>query len=217
MATEAERIRQEIAATRAELARDVDRLAQHSAPRGLTGWVTSRLRTVKDHTIGSSERAASTVAGAASGLAEGLHHAGEGAAETLHEVGEALQQAPRQVARATQGSPIGVGLIAFGGGMLAAALIPETEAERRVAREVAEHAGPIVAPLREGGRAVGADVREAVGAAGDQVRTVAAEAVGHVQSVAAEGVEEVRTAASDGVSDVRAAVPATPEQVRRDT
>lgn len=228
MATKAERIRQEIASTRAELARDVERLAHQTDPRPLAARVMSRLRRVKDRTIGPAEQAASTVA-------DQLHRAGDSAAGMVHDVGETLQQTPRKVARATEGSPIGVGLIAFGGGMLAAALIPETEAERRAAHQLSEHVGPIVAPLREAGHAVAGDIRDAVGEAGEQVRTAAVEAAGHVQSVAADGVAEVRSAASRGVSDTASATSdarsaatdvmyeapdrarATIEQIRRDT
>jgi hypothetical protein len=198
MATEAERIRQEIASTRAELAQDVERLAQQTSPRPLATRVMSRLRRVRESALGPAEQAASTVA-------DQLHRAGDSAAGMVHDVGETLQQTPRKVARATEGSPVGVGLIAFGGGMLAAALIPETEAERRAAHQVAERVGPIVAPLREAGQAVADDIREAVGEAGEQLRTAATQAAGHVQSVAAEGVAEVRSAASRGVSETASA------------
>jgi hypothetical protein len=232
MATEAERIRHEIATTRTELARnverlarDVERLAHQSDPGRPVGRFGSFLRRVKDRTMGSSERAASTVADAASdvtgrlqevggGVADRLHHAGQSAAETLHDVGHSVQQAAQKVTRDGQGSPVGVGLIAFGGGMLAAALIPETDAERRAAQELSERAGPIVEPLREAGRALAGDVGESVGAAGEHVRAAAAEGAAHVQSVASDGVAEVRTVASEGMADMRTAVQTGVDDVR---
>ena len=197
----------------------------------------SRLRKLKDRAIGTSEQAASAVADAATGatdrLQEGagsvahrLQRAGESAAEKLHDVGETLQQTPRQVARATQGSPTGVGLIAFGSGMLAAALIPETETERRAVHQLSEHAGPIVAPLQEAGRAVAADIRDTVEAAGEQV-------CGWLRSrqrvmfspwrpmawprctAASGGASDVRTAVSGGVDDVRSAAEESPARGRR--
>jgi hypothetical protein len=216
MATEAERIRQEIASTRAELARDVERLGHRTSTGRPAGRVVSLLRRIKDRTMGTSERAASTVADAASDVTDRLHEAGgevadrlhrasQSAVDTLHDVGHSVQDAARKVTRPDQGSPVGVGLIALGGGMLAAALIPETDAERRAAHQLSQRAAPIVEPLLEAGRALAGDVRDTVGAAGEHVRTAAVEAASHVQSAAADGAEEVRMAASGGIADVRGA------------
>jgi hypothetical protein len=238
MATEIERVRQEIATSRADLARDVDRLAHETTPGRLAGRITRGLRSLKNRTIGTSERAATTVTAAASdavdrlhsaseSAVDRLHHAGESAAGVLHDAGESLQRAPKKVAQATQGSPIGVGLIAFGAGMLAAALVPETEAERRAAQQVAEYAGPVVAPLEPAGRALASDVRDTVSAAGEQVRTAAVEAATHVQAAAREGAHEVgasaaagasglRSAAGDAVHDASDRAQTIAEQVRRD-
>jgi hypothetical protein len=250
MAKEIERVRQEIASTRADLARDVDRLAHETAPGRLTGRLTRGLRSLKNRTIGTSERAAATVTATASDAVDRLHSAGEGVADRLHSAGESvadrlhsagesaagvlhdagtsLQQAPRKVAQATQGSPIGVGLIAFGTGMLAAALVPETEAERRAAQQVAEHVGPVVAPLQEAGRALASDIGDTVAAAGGEVRTAAADAATHVQAVARQGAHEVGASAAAGAADVRTAAAdalhetsdrahTIAEQVRRDS
>jgi hypothetical protein len=221
MATETDRIRREIAATRAEAARDVERLAR----RTNAGRVGSFLRKVKDRTMGSSKRVTSTVADAASevtdrlsdaagGVSERLHRAGESAGETLHEVGDSVRQAAHKATHPEQGSPIGVGLIAFGGGLLAAALIPETEAERRAVHHLSERAGPILEPLREAGRSVAGDLRETVGATGEHVQAAAVEAVGHVRSAAADGAAKVGAAASEGVADVRTAVQTGVDDVR---
>jgi len=249
MATEIERVRQEIATSRADLARDVDRLAHETAPGRLTGRITRGLRSLKNRTIGTSERAAATVTPAASdavdrlhgagetavdrlhsageSAVDRLHQAGESAAGVLHDAGESLQKAPKKVAEATQGSPIGVGLIAFGAGMLAAALVPETEAERRAAQQVAEYAGPALAPLEPAGRALASDVRDTVAAAGEEVRAAAVEAATHVQAAAREGAHEVGASAAAGASELRSAAgdaahtasdraQTIAEQVRRD-
>ena len=238
MATEIERVRQEIATSRADLARDVDRLAHETAPGRLTGRITRGLRSLKNRTIGTSERAAATVSATASdavdrlhsageSAVDRLHQAGESAAGVLHDAGESLQKAPKKVAEATQGSPIGVGLIAFGAGMLAAALVPETEAERRAAQQVAEYAGPALAPLEPAGRALASDVRDTVAAAGEEVRAAAVEAATHVQAAAREGAHEVGASAAAGASELRSAAgdaahaasdraQTIAEQVRRD-
>jgi Protein of unknown function (DUF3618) len=186
MATEADRIRHEIEATRAELARDVDRLAEHASPARLAHRRLERLRdgvkdgvrSVRDRVIGASEEAASTVAGAAA------------------DAGAGIQQAPRKLAGVTQGSPVAVGVIAFGSGLLAAALIKETEAERRAARLAAETLGPALEPLQQAGRALADDVRASVESAAGEVRTAAIDAASGVGAAAAAGATDVRTTAT---------------------
>jgi hypothetical protein len=179
---------QEIEATRAELARDVDRLALRADPRRWLGRVMGSARSAKDRTIKASEETASALADASSGLA---HRA--------HDVGDALRQAPGTVARATGENPVGVGLIAFGGGVLAAALIPETGAERRAVHQLSQQAGPAVEPIRASGQALASDVGQTIGAASEHVRAAAVDAADHVRSAAAQGAAGVRAAANEAM------------------
>lgn len=197
MATEADRIRREIEATRAELARDVDRLAEHASPAGMARRRMERLRdgvkSVRDRVIGASEDAASTASTAASTVASTV-------AGAAADAGAGIQQVPKKLARVTQGSPVAVGVIAFGGGLLAAALIKESEAERRVARQVTDALGPALEPLQQAGRAFADDVRASVESAADEVRTTAIDAATGVGAAAAAGATDVRTSASEAAA-----------------
>jgi hypothetical protein len=194
MATEADRIRREIEATRADLARDVDRLAEHASPTRLAHRRLERLRdgvkdgvkSVRDRVIGVSEDAASTVASTVAGAAA--------------DAGAGLQQAPKKLARVTQGSPVAVGVIAFGGGLLAAALIKESEAERRAARLAAEALGPALEPLQQAGRAFADDVRASVESAAGEVRAAAIDAASGVGAAAASGATDVRASAAEAAA-----------------
>ncbi len=177
MATEADRVRHEIETTRHELARDVDRLAERVSPgrnlrRRMEG-IKGGMRSVKDRIIGVSESAAATVGDAASDVGATVKDAASDVGATVKDaasdvggtvkdVAAGVAQTPKQLARATQGNPVAVGLIAFGGGLLAATLVPETEAERRAAKQLAENMAPLVEPLQEAGRAFVADVRDSV-------------------------------------------------------
>ena len=120
MATETERLRQEITHTREDLARDVDRLAERANPGGIARRRMQRvkdgMRSLKDRVMGASEAAASTVGDAASDV-------GSTIGSTIRDAGSTVKDAPAKLASATKGSPVAVGLIAFGGGMLAAAYV----------------------------------------------------------------------------------------------
>ena len=189
MATEADRLKREIDATRQELARDVGRLADHAArpiARRRMARVRDGLTSLKDKVIGVSEEAVSTVSDAAGDVGS--------------TVGATVSKAPQKLADATKGSPVAVGLIAFGSGLLAAALVPESDAERRVARQVSENLGPITEPLQQAGRAFAADVRTSVETAAGEVRTAAVDAASSVGAVAAAGASEVRMTAVDAAA-----------------
>ncbi len=179
MATQSDRIRDEILQTRRELAEDVDRLADRANPKRVVsrGWegVKDGARSVKDKVMGVSESAASSLADAASSLGDRASNLGD----TASDVGDSLRRAPKQLVRTAQGNPLAVGVIAFGGGMLAAALIPVTEAERRVGEQIAEHRDDLVEPLREAGREMRAELGDAVRAATAEVKSTAQDAVTH--------------------------------------
>jgi hypothetical protein len=184
MAKEADRLVREIEATRKDLVRDVDRLTEHASPTRLVGRRLERMRegmrSLKDRVIGVSEDAASTVA----------------------DVGGAVHEAPKKLAKVAQGSPVGVGLIAFGGGMLAAALIPESPAERRAVRQLSENLAPVLEPLQEAGRALAGDVRSTVETAAGEVRSTAADSAGEIRAAAVDAAGVVRTAIATGATDV---------------
>lgn len=172
MATQAERIRTEIDATREELAHDIDRLADRTSPSRIAHrrWdaVKSKVGNVKDRVMGVSEDAASEVSGRASDLADNV------------------REAPDMVARQTRGNPVAAGLIAFGAGLLAASLLPETDAERRIGRTVGEHADELLEPLKETGRQIASEVGETVKDASREVGETAKEAASNTSARARE-------------------------------
>jgi gas vesicle protein len=186
MVTESDRIRADIQATRHELASDVDRLADRTNPKRIARrrWngVKESVRSVRDKVMGVSESAYSTVSDAAS------------------DVGDTVREAPHRLARTAQGNPLAVGVIAFGGGMLAAALIPETDAERRLGHEIVDHSEQLVEPLREASREIGSGLGESVRDAADQVKETAQEAMSHT-------VEQAKESGESTVAEVRQTTP----------
>jgi len=186
MATESDQIKADIQATRYELASDVDRLADRTSPKRIARrrWsaVKDGARSVKDRVMGVSEHAYDTVTDAAS------------------DVGDTVRETPQRLARTARGNPLAVGVIAFGGGMLAATLIPETDAERRLGHEIIDHSEQLVEPLREAGREVGSDLGESVREAAEQVKSTAMEAASHT-------VEQVKESGQSATAEVRPIAP----------
>lgn len=189
MVEEPERIRDDIEVTRAELARNVDRLADRTNPARMAQrrWegVKGKVRGVSERVMGAPTNAVSSTresAGAAADRARELAtETGDRARAAAADVAGTVRQAPGRVARQTQGSPVAAGLIAFGVGLLAASLMPATDAERRAGQELRDRAPDLLEPVREPLAESAQQLREDLGGsvrdAADEVRGTAKEAV----------------------------------------
>jgi len=109
---------------------------------------------------------------------------------------EQARRAPDMVVEQTQGNPLAAGLIAFGGGLLFASLLPPTEAEQRVAGKVREQTEPLQDELVRAGQAVGEDLKSSAQDAAEQVKQRAAEATSTVG-------DDVRTSAGELTQEAR--------------
>jgi gas vesicle protein len=179
--TESDRIRAEIAATRSDLADDVSALADRTSPKRMAQrrWdsVKTGTQSVRDKVMGASAEAKETVSDKAS------------------DVASAVRDMPQAVTRQAQGSPIGAGLIAFGVGLVAAALIPETRQERRLGAQVADRAGEVMEPVRALASDLGDDIKSSASQAaselGQATKDAAADAAEQTKHSAQSAKEEI--------------------------
>nr|WP_062332010.1 DUF3618 domain-containing protein [Herbidospora sakaeratensis] len=155
-------LKRDIERTRAEIARDVDRIGEHTSPRQImrrrTEGIRTTTRTIKERVMGTTGHAAGTVQ------------------DNLAEAGETLRNTPHQAMRGTRGNPLAAGLVAFGVGALAAALIPESRAEKRAAAQVGKYVQPVVDQMRDSAQSLGHEVKETAQQAAEKVRQTAGEA-----------------------------------------
>jgi uncharacterized protein YjbJ (UPF0337 family) len=216
MAQEPDRIRDEIANTRAELTRDVDRLADKASPKRVA---QRRWTSVKEKVMGSPSDSSSYGGGhsathtgkdkasqlgdvakdkadAVKGKASEL---GDRAGDVAHSAAESVKAAPQKVAQQTQGNPIAAGVIAFGVGLLAASLIPPTEFEKRAGQQIKDNAGDLTEKVKETAQEMKDDlsgtVQEAVGQVKETAKDAAATTRGEVKSSAKGAAEDAKQAA----------------------
>jgi uncharacterized protein YjbJ (UPF0337 family) len=149
VAEEPDRLRQNIENTRAALTRDVDLLTEKASPRQAA---RRRWTSIREKVMGSAEHGKHAVGDTTSAAAGTMREAAGTVQEKAHDVGDAVRSAPQAVATQTQGNPLAAGIIAFGVGMLAATLIPVTEAERRAGQELKEHSGDLTNRIKETAR-----------------------------------------------------------------
>jgi gas vesicle protein len=178
MGKSASEVRSEIQDTRQEMSETIDAIADRTSPgrmiqrrrqRMSDGW-----RSVRDRVMGRAQDTSRSATDSAHGIAGSTR-------ETAGSVVEGARQAPDKIVEQTQGNPIAAGLIAFGGGLLVASLLPPSEAEQRVAGRVVDKAQPVRDELQRAGEEVADDLRSSAQQGAEHVKQRASEAAGTVQ------------------------------------
>lgn len=202
MGTSPDQLTTEIDQTRANLADDVDRLAEHTSPRRIVRRRTERIRgaarTARDRVMGSApdkDRAQDTA-----------REVGQTARDKAEQATEAVRTAPRQARQQVEGNPLAAGLIAFGVGALAATLLPGSETERQGARRLQEHGGDTVESVKEAvtesADKVRQDAQDAARDAGRRVGETAKDAATttgqHAKEAGGEAADRARTGNDGG-------------------
>src|SRR5689334_22184261 len=136
MGQTAEELRGRLANQRAEIGRDLDAIGDRVSPHRMVerkqAAVRQRFSDVKDRVMGSAETSV-----------DALRDAGASAAASLSDSASSVVHGTRDAA---EGNPLAVGLIAFGAGLVAAAVFPATRTER----DIAERAQPMLEKAASG-------------------------------------------------------------------
>ena len=206
MAEEPDRLRHEIEGTRASLTRDVDLLAEKTSPRQIARrrWTSVREKVMGApddtrggaHSVASSVKdAAGSVKDAAGSVKDTAGSVGDTVGEKAHQAGDAVRNAPHAVAQQTQGNPIAAGIIAFGVGLLAATLIPVTNAEQRAGQQLKDNSGELTDRVKGVAEDVGADLRSSAQDAAAHVKETAQDAAQTTKDQAASSARQTKQAA----------------------
>jgi len=99
---------------------------------------------------------------------------------------------PDAMRRQAQGSPLAAGLVAFGVGVVAAAVFPPTAAEEQLATKVMDKAEPLKERVMEAGREVAGDLKEQAVEAGKDLKASTGDAAGQVADRAKDAADDVR-------------------------
>jgi len=182
-----EQVRSDIEQTRTQLSGDVDRLVERTSPRRIaerrTARVRSAMRNTKERVMGVPSEGGQKVHEAADTARQGVQQAAGTVKEGAHQTAEAVRSAPQAAARQAQGNPVAAGLIAFGGGLLLASLLPTTPAERQAGRQIREQAGELAEPVKDVAQNLAEDGKTTLRHSAEQVREAA------VQGAQATGEE----------------------------
>lgn len=177
-------IRADIEHTRERLTEDVDQLAERASPRGMAQRRTEQLR---EAVFGMRDKVRHNGHGDGHTTRERARQAVEAAREhggqtrerlggTAEQAGGAVREAPQRVTERAQGAPLAAGLIAFGGGMLLASLLPSSRREQQAAQRLTELAEPATEAARESVQRLKADETQSAQDAVQRVKAAATDA-----------------------------------------
>ena len=184
-------IRAQIAETRSNLSGTIDELGDKVSPSQMARRQGARMRRagrgIRERIMGSTEAARDAVS------------------EGMSSVGETISDAPAAVRSQTQGSPMAAGLVAFGVGMVASALLPPSKMEAQGAAALKEQAQPLVQEATDAAREVASNLKEPLQDAAEEVKATASDAVDTVASQATSATDEVKYHAEQSTTTVRQA------------
>jgi hypothetical protein len=179
MGQSAEELRRDIERTRDDLGETFDAIGERVSPGRM---VQRRKDAVRNRFRGMAD----AVMGTAHASAEPVRN---------------LADSPQTVRRQTQGNPLAAGLIAFGGGLLLATLLPATKQETRAASALQDHMEPIKERALEAGQEIKdnlqGSVQDAVASVKDTAMSAADEVKGEAGSATSAVGEQAKSAARE--------------------
>jgi hypothetical protein len=204
-------LKREVERTRADLSSNVDTLADRVNPARVARRRTESIRQsavgIKERVMGSATEALQTTQHSVSTRSAAVASSvGESTASLGSSVSDAAQRAPDQIRAGTQGSPLAAGLIAFGAGMLAAALFPASQTETQAANALRENAD-LLEPAKEA-------LTESVQQVKENLAPAAKESAQHVKDSAAAAVSTTTDQAKQSGSELAGQVKDTTGDLR---
>lgn len=189
MGQSAEELRQEIAATRADLGDTMDAIGDRVSPGRVIerrkNRMTNGLRTAKERIFGTASNATGAVTGSAGSAVD------------------TVRSAPETARGQAQGNPLLAGAIAFGAGFAIAAAVPPSKTEEEAAGKVMDKVEPLKQQLSEAGQEVAGNLKEAATEAATAVKETATEGGQQVAGTAKDAAETTTQASRDAVETAR--------------
>jgi gas vesicle protein len=193
MSTRAEDLRAEAERQRQAIATDLEMVGDRVSPGRMAerrkAAVRGRFTDVRTRVMGA-------VPSSDPGDGPGLTDRASSAASTLG-------QTPQKATQATQGNPLGAGLVAFGAGLLAATLLPESDKERQLAQRVQPRVDELASEVGGAARHVADEVKPVAQDAGQAVAESAKGSATTVRDQAQGAAQDVKGTAQDQAKTVK--------------
>lgn len=118
---------------------------------------------------------------------------------------DGARSAPDAVRDHAQGNPVAAGLIAFGAGCLLSSVLPASDAERKAAAALEEHADGVIDPLKQSAQEVAGNLKEPAQQAARSVQDTTEDASDRTAEHARSATSDVQHHAQEATGDVTGA------------
>jgi gas vesicle protein len=192
----------DIEATRSDLSRDIDELADKVSPARVVDRrkqaAKGRLDSVRTKVMGAMPSGGSGHSSSGAGLSGAASNATGSVSNAAGSVSDAASGAVGTIGSKAQGNPLAAGVVAFGAGMLLSALLPASQKEAELAQRTVEAAKEHGQPLVDHAKSVGSDMASDLkDSASDSAEQVKASAQDSAQTVKQEGQSSAQTVKED--------------------
>lgn len=182
-------LRHNIEATREDMGHTLDQIEDRVLPSRImerrTAKMRSRFGRARDKVMGRAQDARARAGDTGGHMSERVHDMQEGLRERADSAVDTIEHAPDAAMERTRGNPLGAGLVAFGLGVVAAGLLPDSERERQLVEAAMPKLEPVKEQLSESASEVGHDVA-------DSARDAAQRTTEHAREEAQTASHEVR-------------------------
>ncbi|GIG86033.1 DUF3618 domain-containing protein [Plantactinospora endophytica] len=211
MTSDPSQIRADINRTQDTLGANMNALGDRMNPRNAANRQAGKVRggwqRIRENVMGSTAHARDNVMGARDNVMGTAQHARETSQARLAGAGNRLQSMGQQARQQPEGHPLAAGLIAFGLGVIASALLPASDPERRMAGrlrdEFSEHSGQLKQQATGAAQQAREHLREPVQQATESVRSKAGQQAGGMREQARSSAQELRGQAQEKAGEAR--------------
>lgn len=189
MDTRQEQLEQRVRYQRREMEGTIDEIGERISPKAMyerrKQSIRDRVTDWRERVMGSSDYGYPD---------QGMGSDGE---SRLSQAADAVTGAPDMIRQQTRGNPLAAGLIAFGAGLLAGSVLPETRAERQAVQKAEPQMRQVADEAKEMARDIGEDVKQSAQAQAEELKESAMESAERVKEGAQEGAQSVRDDAQE--------------------
>jgi len=204
MGQRAEELKQEIQGTRAELSGTLDAIGDRVSPGRMVDRRRTKMRLGMER---FREQLMGTAQGVGEQITSSVQAVADGGTERLSSAAGTVNAAPDSLRVRTQGSPLVVGLLAFGGGVLVASLLPVSDKEKEAGSQLADRAQPIKDELTNAAQEVVENLKEPARTAVEEVKGTAQEGAHDVADQARRASSTVTETAQEATADLGTTEP----------
>ncbi len=218
MGQSSEELRYEIEATRSDMSGTLEAIGDRVSPSRKVERTKNRARNrfsdLRESVMGRAEMAGERVSSAGHTITGSAGSAASSVGGTASHLAGSVREAPGSLASRAEGAPLAAGAVAFGLGMVLAAVLPKSEREQQDAQRLAGAAEPLKQGITEVGREVGQHLQEAGKEHAQQLGSTAQEAVGEVKGQAQAVAQEVKGAGQEATQVTREQASSAAQQVK---